>query len=102
MSFAVPPNIDREIVKALRGRRSQATLSRMLGYTFNQIYLWETGRRKIHWSDFSALCKVLNRPLDELIVQFFQTQRRLPINKVLSLSLGTKKQKDIAKELKIS
>src|SRR5690606_16990526 len=36
--------IAREFVRALRGRRSQAALSRRLGYRTNVVYAWESGR----------------------------------------------------------
>lgn len=35
----------RELVRALRGPRSQVQLSRRLGYTTNVAYSWESGRR---------------------------------------------------------
>lgn len=38
------PQISREFVRALRGRRSQAALSRRLGYSTNVAYAWESGR----------------------------------------------------------
>jgi transcriptional regulator with XRE-family HTH domain len=34
-----------ELVRALRGRRSQPALSRRLGYASNAVYGWESGRR---------------------------------------------------------
>ena len=35
----------RELVRALRGPRSQTSLSKRLGYSTNVVYLWESGRR---------------------------------------------------------
>jgi transcriptional regulator with XRE-family HTH domain len=35
----------RQLVRALRGKRSQGALSRRLGYSTNVLYLWESGRR---------------------------------------------------------
>lgn len=35
----------RELVRAIRGRRSQVALSRRLGYRSNVLYMWESGRR---------------------------------------------------------
>lgn len=35
----------RELVRALRGRRSQVALSRRLGFGTNVVYAWESGRR---------------------------------------------------------
>lgn len=34
-----------QLVRALRGRRSQTALSRRLGYRSNVLYMWESGRR---------------------------------------------------------
>jgi len=39
------PRIARELIRALRGRRSQAHLSRRLGYASNVVFDWEAGRR---------------------------------------------------------
>lgn len=36
--------IGRELVRALRGRKSQAALSRHLGFKTNVLYAWESGR----------------------------------------------------------
>lgn len=37
--------VSRELVRAIRGRRSQVALSRRLGYRSNVLYMWESGRR---------------------------------------------------------
>lgn len=37
--------LSRELVRVLRGRRSQTALSRRLGYTSNAVHNWESGRR---------------------------------------------------------
>lgn len=37
--------LSRQIVRKLRGQRSQRALSRRLQYTTNVVYLWESGRR---------------------------------------------------------
>ncbi|HKP62265.1 MAG TPA: DUF4423 domain-containing protein [Polyangiales bacterium] len=37
--------LSRELLRALRGRRSQAQLSRRLGYASNVVFDWESGRR---------------------------------------------------------
>ena len=36
--------LSRELIRALRGRRSQVALSRRLKYKSNVVYLWESGR----------------------------------------------------------
>jgi len=47
--------VGRELVRALRGDRSQAGLSRRLGYTSNVLYTWESGRRAPNASAFFRL-----------------------------------------------
>lgn len=37
--------LSRELIRSLRGRRSQPALSRRLGFTSNAVYAWESGRR---------------------------------------------------------
>ena len=39
------PQLARELIRALRGRRSQAQASRRLGYASNVVFDWEAGRR---------------------------------------------------------
>ncbi|HET6337967.1 MAG TPA: DUF4423 domain-containing protein [Polyangiales bacterium] len=40
-----PDRLGAELVRTLRGRRSQPALSRRLGYASNAVYGWESGRR---------------------------------------------------------
>ena len=48
----------RELVRALRGRRSQTALSRRLGYRTNVVYSWESGRS---WPSASELFRIVER-----------------------------------------
>ena len=47
-----------ELVRALRGDRSQAQLSRRLGFRSNVLYTWEAGRR---WPTAAELMRLANR-----------------------------------------
>jgi hypothetical protein len=49
----------RELVRAVRGKKSQNWLSRRLGYGFNKVCRWETGAAALHWEDFVKIAKVL-------------------------------------------
>lgn len=40
-----PEQLTRDLIRALRGRRSQTALSRRLGYKSNVVYTWEAGHR---------------------------------------------------------
>lgn len=48
--------IARSLIKSIRGKTPQEALNRALGYTFNQVYKWESGDAKIKWPDFVRLC----------------------------------------------
>ncbi len=48
----------RELLRALRGERSQVALSRQLGFRTNVVYTWEAGRRS---PPFGALWRVARR-----------------------------------------
>jgi transcriptional regulator with XRE-family HTH domain len=61
----------RDLVRALRGRRSQRALSRRLGYTTNVIYTWEAGRR---WPTAAEALRLAERTGVELraaLTRFF-------------------------------
>jgi transcriptional regulator with XRE-family HTH domain len=49
------PVLVRQLVRALRGARSQTALSRRLGYRSNVIYTWESGRREPSASELFRL-----------------------------------------------
>lgn len=52
-----PEQVARELVRALRGRRSQEAFAKRLGYASNVPYLWEAGRRFPSASRFLAGCQ---------------------------------------------
>jgi transcriptional regulator with XRE-family HTH domain len=50
--------VARELVRALRGRRSQVAVSRRLGYRSNVVYQWEAGRR---WPTAAELLRMAGK-----------------------------------------
>jgi transcriptional regulator with XRE-family HTH domain len=50
--------VARELVRAVRGKRSQTTVNRRLGCAFNQVHRWERGQTRVKWPDFVELCEV--------------------------------------------
>lgn len=59
--------VRRELLHALRGRRSQEQLSRKLGFGFNQVYRWEGGKTRMSWSQFVEYCRVCQRRLPQAL-----------------------------------
>jgi transcriptional regulator with XRE-family HTH domain len=53
-----PEQLSQELVRALRGKRSQTAFGRRLGYRSNVVYTWESGRR---WPDASTFLRAAGR-----------------------------------------
>lgn len=60
----------KELILALRGRRSQLGLSRRLGYTSNVLYTWEHGRRAPVASAFFRLAARVGIDVNEGLRRF--------------------------------
>jgi predicted transcriptional regulator len=67
-------NTQTEILHVIRGKLAASALSAKLGYRFNQAARWESGERRLLWTDFVAICEA----------------RRLPLAGQISLYLGYK------------
>jgi transcriptional regulator with XRE-family HTH domain len=91
-----------EILRAYRGHHSMLWLSRRLGYSHNQVYLWESGRREFHWRDFENLCQRFRRPLHSAIEQYFVPEGSTDIGSLIRHSLKSGSKKEILKKFSIS
>lgn len=69
--------LTQELVRALRGKRSQAQLSRRLGFGTNVMYLWESGRRAPTAGHFLALARHVGVAVDARIAAFLGTDTKL-------------------------
>ncbi len=63
--------LNNELLKALRGRRSQNQINRKLGFTYNQVSRWETGQKRILWQDFIKLAKSCGCNLQKVFYSTF-------------------------------
>ena len=101
--------LSRDLMRALRGDRSQPAFSRGLGFRSNAAYLWEHGRRYPEVSAFlkaglardarlgPALARFFEQPLDT-----FEGRRALSLRNVTRLVvqlLGTGSKRDVAAQL---
>jgi hypothetical protein len=68
-----------ELIRNLRGRRSQAALSRHLGYRSNVIYAWESGRAWPTAAAWFAALKRLGRPVGPSLREFYQLPKELDL-----------------------
>lgn len=60
----------RELVRALRGARTQVALSRALGYRTNVLFAWESGRDEVGITVFLRLLRQLHRDPNEWLTAF--------------------------------
>lgn len=62
-----------ELIRALRGRRSQAALSRRLGYKTNILYIWEAQKGAPTGAGFLALAERVGVDVRRALEQFYRT-----------------------------
>jgi DNA-binding phage protein len=63
--------IGRELLVALRGRRTQPAWSRRLGYRSNVAYAWESGRRSPTAAEALRAARIAGVDIDGALVVFF-------------------------------
>lgn len=76
-------------LKSLRAERSKSWLSLRLGYNKNQVYYWESSKRKIYWRDFEKICDFYDLKLNLNLHNFFGTNldyKFLDLLKTLTLN----------------
>ena len=55
--------VRKELLKAMRGRRTQMDLSVALGFKFNQVFRWESGSTRLTWSEFIRVAETCQTPI---------------------------------------
>ncbi len=63
-----------ELVRAVRGRRSQEAFSKRLGYDSNVLYLWESGRRYPSASRFLQACELAGIDVWQALAGFLRSE----------------------------
>jgi transcriptional regulator with XRE-family HTH domain len=63
-------NLAKQLIRVLRGKRSQVALSRRLGCQSNVLYAWESGRRWPTAATFLRLAQLVKVPLSERLGEF--------------------------------
>jgi transcriptional regulator with XRE-family HTH domain len=75
-----------ELVRELRGRRSQSAFSRRLGYRSNAVHAWEAGRAFPTAAQFFRSLKRVGRDVDGALAGFY----RLPAERAQAPDLATR------------
>ena len=60
-----------DLLKLIRGKRSQQQMNDRLGHSFNQSYRWEKGITKISWPGFVEYCSAAGKPLLPTLAPIF-------------------------------
>ncbi|SMF04681.1 DUF4423 domain-containing protein [Pseudobacteriovorax antillogorgiicola] len=82
--------LERQLIIALRGSRTQGMMNKKLGYHFNQYYRWESGKKRVMWTDFLAILKVAGR----------KTVFKNWLSRILSYNCNLSKPAEILERLK--
>ena len=96
------PKLSSDVVRVLRGEKSKSQLSQKLGYSPNQVYLWESGKRHFFWADFEELCEALRIPLRHHIKIYLDFEPEKEILEILNESISAYQKKEIAHQLNVS
>jgi transcriptional regulator with XRE-family HTH domain len=72
--------VARQLIRAVRGKRSQEAFSRRLGYTSNPVADWEAGRRFPTAGEFLRACGLAGVPWNEAFAQFTPEEAGLLAN----------------------
>jgi hypothetical protein len=65
-------SLSSELLRALRGKRSQTAFSKRLGYRSNVAYAWESGRAWPTALDFFVILERSGRKLEPVLAAFFR------------------------------
>lgn len=66
------PPLGAELIRALRGKRSQTALSRRLGYKTNVVYLWEARKGAPTGAGFLQLAQRVGVDVRHALTQFYR------------------------------
>lgn len=77
--------VTREFIRVIRGEKSQERLSHELGFDFNVVSRWESGRRGFYWNDFISLAKLMRWDVSTALesVTHFQFSKSPPAHEIM-------------------
>jgi transcriptional regulator with XRE-family HTH domain len=78
-----------ELVRALRGRRSQGAINRKLGRSSNAVHAWEHGSRSPRASDFFKLGRLAGVDVAHVLAQFTDAPAQPP--RALDANVGAER-----------
>ena len=95
--------IQTELLRAARGRQSQARLNQKLGLRSNRYHHWETGQSALPWRMFCRICQATKIPLAETLIHIAGFHENPAQGATLVKHLvGRGRQEEVAKNLGVS
>ncbi|HLE10751.1 MAG: hypothetical protein A2385_09280 [Bdellovibrionales bacterium RIFOXYB1_FULL_39_21] len=95
--------LTQELIKGLRGKKSQNYYNKRLKQKTNQIHRWETGKSKITWVEFMRLLQLFKIDFRLLLNRFFRFQGDVEsISLFLTHLFGNKKISELSKTVQLS
>jgi len=75
-----------ELLVAIRGERSQRYINKKFGFSFNQMYRWESSYKKMGWPDFVKFCQVCKADLPQAFFSAGFPKQRLRLSNIGKLT----------------
>lgn len=99
--------ITRLLIIELRGKNTQLQMSEKLGFKYNMWAKWESGQKRLMWSEFTVILKVLKINIDFALSEILSKKitTKIPENELLQEILnkfGGFQDPNIFKKLQIS
>lgn len=76
--------VSRDLIRHLRGARSQPALSRQLGFGSNVVYTWESGRRFPEVSAFFRAAELARIPIRDRLLAFLPGAAHAELERIAS------------------
>ncbi|MFG1482783.1 hypothetical protein ABMA79_12240 [Halobacteriovorax sp. HFRX-2_2] len=106
MSLAQKINYDdlsQQLIRSIRGEKSQEWVNQKLGASSNIIHRWEKGHSKASWEDFLKFCSIFNIDVEAILMSYLRFNDDVTkTDKLLEHIFSHKSLSDISNSCQIS
>lgn len=79
-----------QLIRSLRGRKTQRQLSQRLGYSSNQVHRWESGQVQISWNEFFRLASDCSVDLGKILRSVYSIDWDVSLSHLFFSNFGSK------------
>jgi len=95
--------VKKEVLRSVRGKKSQTYVNRKLGFSYNQVSRWESGLIEISWIDFVKICVICRCNLEQALTEVFNFREHpSDYKKLIEFLLDEMKRKDLESQVGFS